>query len=326
MNKNEFSNIDIDELLTGFIDGELDARNKTRVQRLIKHDKQIAKRLQKLRNCRQLVSSLPYAEAPQGTLENIKAAVEKRPLPSRKTRRQSDKREGANHLFARRLVAAAAMFGLVAVLVAVIYSIVAPEVTIDKHFAAEQWQPAPEATATIADKTEFRGKLLLQTEKLSEVVAFINGAVERNIPADERAAALAGFRESHTLTCSRQNFNSLMTELADIWDKCDSATLFVETGRPEGQIAVSAVVPEQIIEIANHNERETQIKAARYFAALNNINQNMPGKEVMVAVEDSAPALLTIPKPVLTSSQKPVKKAAETEEQKVLLTIIVTGG
>jgi hypothetical protein len=317
MNKNEFSNIDIDELLNGFIDGELDARNKTRIQRLIKHDKQIAKRLQKLRNCRQLVSSLPYAEAPQGTLENIKAAVEKRPLPSR----QPDSREGANHLFARRLVAAAAMFGLVAVLVAVIYSIVAPEVTIDKHFAAEQWQPAPEAAATVADKTEFRGKLLLQTEKPSEVVAFINGAVERNIPADERAAALAGLRESHTLTCSRQNFNSFMTDLANIWNKLDSATLFVDTDQPEKQIAVAAVVPEQIIEIASQVELETQIKAAQYFAALNRIT---PAEDTMLA-EDSAP--ITIPKPVLTSgADRPgagTEKLTETE-RKVILTIIVT--
>ncbi len=320
MNKNEFSNIDIDELLTGFIDGELDARNKTRVQRLIKHDKQIAKRLQKLRNCRQLVSSLPYAEAPQGTLENIKAAVEKRPLPSRQTRiRQSD--EGANHLLVRRLVAAAAMFGLVAVLVTVIYSIVAPEVTIDKHFAAEQWQPAPEVTATVADKTEFRGKLLLQTEKPSEVVAFINGAVERNIPADERAVALAGLRESHTLTCSRQNFNSFMTDLANIWNKLDSATLFVDTDQPEKQIAVAAVVPEQIVEIASQIERETQIKAAQYFAALNKIT---PAEDTMLA-EDSAP--ITIPKPVLTSgADRPgagTEKLTETE-RKVVLTIIVT--
>jgi hypothetical protein len=38
--------------------------------------------------------------------------------------------------------------------------------------------------------------------------------------------------------------------------------------------------------------------------------------------------LLTIPKPVLTSSEKPITKAATgaEAEQKVLLTIVVTGG
>jgi len=38
----------IDELLSGYIDGELTARGKTEVERLIKHDMQISERLEEL--------------------------------------------------------------------------------------------------------------------------------------------------------------------------------------------------------------------------------------------------------------------------------------
>jgi hypothetical protein len=103
----------------------------------------------------------------------------------------------------------------------------------------------------------------------------------------------------------------------------------------EGQIAVDAVTPEQIIEIVNRDDFESQIKTAKYFAAMNNMAGLSPGKEVLTAIDDSAPRLLTIPKPVLTSgvshpqaeSEKPVTKAAgETKaEQKVSLTIVIVG-
>jgi anti-sigma-K factor RskA len=341
MSQSEIPNIDIDELLNSFIDGELDARHQIEVQRLIKHDEQIAERLRKLQECKRLVSSLPYAEAPEGTLENIKAAMEERQLP---LQQRLDEREGVRHLLVRRFVAAAAMIGLVGVLAVLVYSILAPRTAVDKPFAFEQ-PKEPAVIVATAEKPietglaemEFNGRLELKTSSPSEVTAFINRAIERNIPSDERTAAVPGeLRESYALNCSRQNLRMLMADLGGIWDKFDSATLFVETdplrprseaSRPEEQIVIDAVAAEQVIEIVNQDDFQTRIKAAKYFAALNNITERAPGKEVLTAIEDSSPGLITIPKPVLTSSEKPVTKAAgeAQSEQKVLLTIVVTG-
>jgi len=337
MNKNEFSNIDIDELLNSFVDGELDARHRTEVQRLIEHDHQVAKRLQKIRNCKRLVNSLPYAEAPQGTLENIKAVIEKRPLPAPHTRRgQFDRHKGAKHLMFRRLIAAAAMFALVAVLAAVIYSIIAPESVIDGPVATEKWlypetiKPAPDAMAAFAerhmDKTVFSGQLVLKTNEPYKVVAFINTAIERTIPLNEQIPAATELK----LTCSRRNFNAFMAELGKIWNKFDSATLIVETDRPEQRVAVAAVAPEQIIEIANQDQFETRIKAAQYFASLNNMTKITPSKSLLASGETSTD-LTTIPKPVLTSganrpateNTEPAEVAEAQPEHKVILTIIV---
>jgi hypothetical protein len=228
------------------------------------------------------------------------------------------------------------MIGLVAVLAAVIYSIVAPQVVTNKPVAVEQRRPAvlqprevvtAEKPAALAE-AKFAGRLELKTSSPSEVAAFINKAIEYNIPSDERTAAVPGkLRESHVLICSRQNLKLLLDDLDTIWNKIDSATLFVQTDRPEGQIVIDAVAPEQIIEIAKQDDFETQIKTAKYFAAMNNMAELSPGKEVMVAIDDSTPRLLTIPKPVLTSSEKPVTKpSAQTEDsRKVHLTITVVG-
>jgi hypothetical protein len=174
---------------------------------------------------------------------------------------------------------------------------------------------------------EFTGRLELKTSSPSEVAAFINKAIEYNIPSDERTAAVSGkLRESHALICSRQNLRVLMDELGTVWDKIDSAVLFVNT-EGAGQITIDAITPEQIVEIAKQDDFQTQTKTAKFFAAMNNMAKLSPGREVMVAIDNSAPRLLTIPKPVLTSSEKPITKpSAQIENsQKVRLTITVVG-
>lgn len=345
MDPSEIPNID--ELLNGFLDGELDQRHQTEVQRLLKHDEQIAERLRKIQNCRRLVSSLPYTEAPQELLGNIKASLKESKLVAPPVRPMQRRREheGARHLLLRKLISAAAMIALVAVLAAVIYSIVAPQAVYNKPVAVKQRQPSeiqpkesePAVMVATAEKpigqttpaeAKFSGRLELKTSSPSEIAAFLNKAIELNVPSDRQTAAgTERLKESHVLACSRQNLRALIDELGTVWDKIDSATLFIETDRPEGQIVIDAVAPEQIIEIAKQNDFQSQIKTAKYFAAMNNIAERSPGKEVMVAIDNSAPALITIPKPVLTSSEKPVTKAAGAAkaEQQVLLTIVVTG-
>ncbi|MFA5252425.1 MAG: hypothetical protein WC454_07560 [Phycisphaerae bacterium] len=326
MSQNEIPNLD--ELLNSFLDGELDPRHQTEVQRLIDHDKKIAERLQALQNCKRLVNSLPYAEAPDGMLENIKAKLEEKKAPVSAVRpvvpSTHRQRQGARHLFMRRLTAAAAMFGLVAVFAAVIYSIVAPQVIINEQIAVETepQRPAP----AVEKPVKFTARLELKTGSLPEVAALLNKAIEFNIPSEQQTPASPDkLKDSHVLTCSRQNLKSLLDELETVWDKFDSATLLIETDQPQGQIVVSAVAPEQIIEISEQKDSQTQIKTAKFFAAMNNMAEFTPGKEIQVAIDDSAPRLMTIPKPVLTSNEKmAAKPSALTEDsQNINLTITV---
>ena len=117
--------LNIDELLNSFLDGEATERERIEVQRLLTHDAQVAKRLRELEKCRMLVGSLPYAEAPAEIMKAIKTSLGKSP----KAREVGvfEQRRGARHLLIRQVLSVAAMVALVAVLGVVIYTILVPE-------------------------------------------------------------------------------------------------------------------------------------------------------------------------------------------------------
>ena len=66
----------IEELLNGYVDGELSVRQRTQVKRMAANDPNIAKRLRQLEKCRVLVNSLPVSQTPPKILVNIKTKLE----------------------------------------------------------------------------------------------------------------------------------------------------------------------------------------------------------------------------------------------------------
>lgn len=325
----------IDELLNSFIDGELPARQHTEILRLVNHDEKIAQRLQQLQKCKMLLSSLPVAEAPPQILENVKASLAMKSLLDESAYGESVYAEqvGARHLLGRRVLAAAAMLGLVAILTAVIYTIVAPETVTQRPVAVEQRELPPIVDVVKPRPTmaavPFSGRLELRTSYLPAIVAFINRAIEDNIPSDEWIASdQSNVKEPHALICSSESFNLLFAELGNIWDKLESATLFVDTEVFGEQVVVDAVTTRQIAGIVNQSDSQRRVEMAKDFAVLNNMAEHLPGREILTAIDDTKVGLITPPKPVLTSNQKTIKKStARTEKNKeVHLIIRVRGG
>lgn len=329
---NPTDNQNIEELLNGFVDGELTARQQTEVQRLIAHNRHIAQRLQELQKCKLLVASLPFVEAPSEMTEQIKASLEKT-APLRYKPQLLDRRIGARYLLVRRLTAVAAMLGLVAVLAALIYTIVAPEDTADKPVAIEGWQqpveqtpaPAVPADRAVLAMETFNGRLEFKTASLLAVSASINRAIEDNVLLEKVSVKAEEGRNMYVLSCSREALTSLLADLENIWKRFDSANLFLETGSFADQIVIEAVTTEQIAEIANQDAFEKRIELAKDFALLNKTAQLLPGRELLAAFDDRAPDFMTIPKPVLTSGEKTIKKptAQPKDEKEVHLTIVV---
>jgi len=218
-------------------------------------------------------------------------------------------------------------------LTAVVYTIVAPTVPQgpvaveprDLPPKVEVVEPAP----IIVVAAPFSGRLELRTSYLPAVVAFINRAIEDNVPSDEWIASdQSDIREPHALICSSESFNLLLAELGNIWDKLDSATLFVDTEVFGQRVVVDAVTAEQIAGIVNQDDSKRRIEVAKDFAVLNNIAEYLPGREILTAIDDTTVGLITPPKPVLTSNQKTIKKSATGAEadKNVHLTITVTAG
>ena len=339
-------NPNIDELLNSFIDGELTTRQLTEVQRLMVHDGRIAQRLWELQKCKMLVSSLPCARAPAEMTEDIKASLERRTLLGQQ-HRHFDERKGARHLLVRNVLAAAAMIGLVAVLGVVIYSILAPEGGKERPIALEDWQqPAREiedrspqlSVAVVAEESMsrpvgFNARLELKTSALAAVNAFISRAIEDNGLLDCSSSKTEGDKSIYVLSCSRQDLSLLLADLENVWERFDSATLFVETDRLGSEVVITQVSAEQIAEVANQDSLERRLKVAKDFAVLNNMAELLPGKEVFAAIDDKTESLITIPKPVLTSavrrtveSEKTIKKPIHVaREQQEHLTIVVAG-
>jgi len=96
--------------------------------------------------------------------------------------------------------------------------------------------------------------------------------------------------------------------------------LFGRTG------TVDAVTTEQIADIVNQNDSTKRIEVARDFAVLNNVAENLPGREILAAIDNTTMDLITPPKPELTWDEKTTKKLpSKTGAAKnIHLTITVT--
>jgi hypothetical protein len=294
-----------------------------------------------------LVGALPPAEAPADLLEHVRVSLERRTLLGQHSPEPYRERQGARHLMVRKVLATAAMIGLVAVLATVVYIIVSPEKGTSKPVAVEGWQrpakkvvvekeeaAAPAAvSAKAAVKTVaaapagFAGRLELKTGNLTAVDAFIDRAIEDNGISESVRQGIEGDKKIYVLSCSREDLNQVLADLRSIWDKFSSATLFVQKDRVAGEaVVVGAVTAEQISEIINQSNAKRRVEVARDFAVLNRTAELLPGKEILTTIDSKRGDLMTIPKPVLTSSEKTIRKPTSRvikEEEKVYLTIVV---
>lgn len=225
----ENHDLNIDELLNSFIDGELTKRQQIEVQRLIAHDPKIVQQLRELQRAKALVSFLPAAEAPADMPDRIKAALQSRTIltePAYAAER-FDHYKGARHLFVRKLMTAAAMIGLIAILGAVVWTIISPEKT---------------------GPTGFTGTLEFTTAALSEVDQFIADSIENNNLLQCSGPRTRKGKRVYVLTGSRVGINLLLNDLDNIWPKFDSATLIVDT-KMAGQKVVNASSAQDITDL-----------------------------------------------------------------------------
>jgi len=334
--------INIDELLSSYLDGELTQRHQTEVGRLISHDAEVAKRLRELEKCKMVVSSLPYDEAPAGMAEQIKASLKKRAIIGQRPHR-IEQRAGARHLLVRKVLAAAAVILLAVIFGGVIYTILAPQPVKDEPIAVEDMRriasgvkverPEPSIVATAGKSiggavpaVEFNGRLELTTSALIAVDAAIKRAIEENYLLEKVSSETRDNERVYALSCGREALSLLLSDLGNIWSRLDSAVLIVESERIDEQILVESVTTEQIAKLVNQDSFQERIAMAKDFAVFNKMSELLPGREVFAVVEDRRPALISIPKPVLTSSEKAVKKLAQAEDRgKVHLAIVVVG-
>lgn len=304
----------IDELLNSFVDGELTTRQETEVRRLIDNDPQIARRVLRLQKCKVLICSVPAAKAPVGMLDDIRVSLED------KTRQErlftSRKSTVTGNLLSRRMVAVAAMIGLVVVLAAVVFTVAPPE-------------NAPEGTEgisspSVAVTTGFSGKLEFKTKELNAVDSFVTRTIEDNGYTDFLNPTQDVNRRVYFISCSKEGLNRLLVDLDNIWDKLDSATLHVNTGDLREQVVVNAVTTKQVADIANQNNTSRSIEVAKDYSVLNGVAKELPGRDIFSAIEDQTSSLMKINKPNLTQKIIEKPEIQDNDKKTIHLTIIVS--
>jgi hypothetical protein len=321
MNENAF-NERIDELLNGYIDNELTAEQQAEVGHLIEQDAKIAQRLRQLEKCHIWVSSMPYAEAPAGIWQGVQASLAAKSLPSAGPPAYEERAE-KKYLRARKVLAAAAVLALLAVLSTVTNRLVPSRNAPQGPMAIGTSRPA----ATAVADSGFSGRLELKTRSLNAVDAFIKSAIDDNGLSASVSPERLQARRIYSLSCSRKGLNALLTDLDDIWSDVDSATLFVNTQDFGTETVVDNVTTKQISQIAGQDNPEKRIELAKDIAVLNSIAENLPDKEIRVAIEGGNSNLTKewrMLKPVLTSEKPVTKPVGQVQDkQTVRLTIIL---
>ena len=320
---------DIEKLLNGYIDGELTTRQQTEVKRLLANDSKLAQRLARLERCKMLISSMPQAEAPAGMLDDIRASLARRTLLGEQERvtRSAVERvgemAGARELFIRKVLTAAAMIALVAALGAVIYTIVAPEPAPERPIVADSGRTVPEPPRTVLAAAPFNGRLELKAAAYIEMDASINRAIEENALVDCLSRQRDDNRTTYVLSCGRKGLNQLLAQLDKNWQKLDSAALFVQTDVFGDPVAVDAVTPEQVTQIASRNTLEESIRLAKDFALLNDVAEQMRSKALFA--DDKGPDLMAVPKPRLTGPlPAETTRGTAADKANVSLVIVLT--
>lgn len=321
INKNAY-NERIDELLNSYIDNELSVEQQVEVEHRIDHDTKMAQRLRQLQKCRILVASMPCAEAPASVLEGVKASLAGI-SPSIARHTAYEKHATKRYLLVRKVLAAAAVVALATVLSVVINRILPTHNTIEAPVAVETNKPVTHMAAASA----FSGRLELKTRSFAAIDAYIKSAIDENGLTASISPERRQSRRVYTLSSSREGLNSLLTDLDDIWTEIYSATLFVNTEDFGTQTVVDAVTAKQISEITAQDSPEKRIELAKDIAVLNSVKENLPDKEIRVAIEAENSTLTKewrMLKPVLTSTKTNIKSAENAQsKQTVHLTIIL---
>lgn len=311
----------IERLLNGYIDGELTVRQQTEVKRLLGNDPRIARRLQQLQKCKMLISSVPDDPVPPEMLNEVMSRLARRSLLGEEPTVAAGHKAGMRELFMRKVLAAAAMIALFAVFGLVVYTIVAPADPGGRPGSEivkkVDLPPVINPPETVLAK--FNGRLELKTAEFMEMDASINRALEENDKV-KTSVERFGDKSIYVVTCTRKGLNHLLDQMDNNWARLDSATLFVESGLFAHQLAVDAVTPSQISEIAAQATLENTIRVAKDFAMFNNLSETLKSRAVLP--QEINIADLGLPRPRIASFEPTDKTIVDNPN--VELVIVLT--
>ncbi len=295
---NHIDRPELEELLSAYIDDELSERQRTQVKRLVKHDEKIAEELRYLEKQKELLAALPVASAPGDMLNSVRAAVEREAV-SVDGDRVKTHAVASERMYARRLSATAAMILLpVGILAWVVWTIIMPlsDPGGPKEPGGISGTPG-RIVGSPRISFPLNASLQLTTPQVISMSNFIDKAIYKyNLVNFTAAIGAEDASKTYTITASREQIVNLLTDLAGVWDKCDSTALTVHGRTMSSHARVENITPQQAIALYQVDIFDDPFRLAGDFDRMNRILRSMPGYGII----ETGP-MTPIEQPIVTS-------------------------
>jgi hypothetical protein len=335
----------LEELLNSYIDNELDERKGNEVKRLIDNDAEVRRLFETINRYKSLVGSLRSVTAPEGFSESVARNLEREMLLADTGIYQH--RKGKRRLIFRHFLTTAAMLMLLAALSYVVLDVFVPKSTRQKfadNVLRRKPRPqvitnsAPEVSRLIADKpveipkgpaVPLIARLTLTTENPIEIDWLIGKAL-MNTSLFEKTSSVERKTDyvKYALSCDRKSLAGLLEELTTVWTKCSDVIMEVGTEQPGKFVAINNISANQTLDICKADNYNLRMRIANDLAVINQ-KSDMDILKSYFARQNSDSELLTVDKPVLTSSEKTDEQPQPTQQEistdPANLTIIVMG-
>jgi len=313
---NEKEKIELEELLSGCIDGQLGERQQTELRRLMEHQPQLREQLKLLEKQSRLLRQLPVEKAPAGLADEIGVSLQRRLLLASSEQTVSESRHRKLPAIRRMVSAAALVLAPLALLGAVMITILWPfgsESSIDKEIAGRTGLKVvgPGAAgetryASVLPEPSLEARLVLST---AQPIA-TNDYIEKRIYSSGLLGYTASRRDAdittYTIVCSAEDMQGFVGELEGLLPHCDISTLTVSA--TDGKSArVDSVSPEQIGPLLEATDPQKREELARLFAEQNKDKALAKGLDAAVGEKDISKPPAT-QKPILAWDQGPAEK------------------
>lgn len=317
---------EIDELLSGYVDEMLTARQQTELKRLLLHQPQLAEQLASLRRLRQLLNALPAEPIPASVVNDVMSRLERNQI-LRRFDRSSGGLTAKLFLWQRRLAAVAALvFVPLALVGLVVWQIVEPTgKPAEKTVAVESARQSADSVATSLPSAMagLEGVLTLICDRplliaqTIEKELFLAGVDYQAIP--ERTADKMTFQ----LRCPVPLAQSFFEQLKPLWGQLTEARFaFKMDGVSDGDVVVEHIVPQQIQMLLRQPTSWAFLSLAKHYAATN--TPLVPENQQAVN-PPSAPSVEQLPvaQPFLAWPEQPAVPDGLTGQPVLRLTITV---
>ena len=105
--------------------------------------------------------------------------------------------------------------------------------------------------------------------------------------------------KTYTITAGREQIVNLLTDLAGVWDKCDSTSLTVHGRTMSAHARVENITPQQAIALYQVDIFDDPFRLAGNFDRMNRILRSMPGYGII----ETGP-MSPIERPIMTSGRR----------------------